>query len=98
MRIFLLILLLFVAGCVPSSNVTINIAGSTSVQPIAEALAAEFQKEHPGITINVMGGGSTAGIQAVRDGAAQIGTSSRNLKKEERNLLINSKISIIRLL
>lgn len=99
MRILLLIISLLMAGCGPSTQAVINIAGSTSVQPIAEALAVEYQKEHPGIVINVMGGGSTAGIQAVREGAAQIGTSSRALKPEERDLIgieiANDDIAVI---
>ena len=36
--------------------------------------------------INVQGGGSTAGIKACREKAAQIGTSSRELQADERNL------------
>jgi phosphate transport system substrate-binding protein len=44
-------------------------------------------KEHPGRVVNVQGGGSSAGIQAARDGAADIGMSSRELKPEEKDLL-----------
>ena len=99
MRILLLIIPLLMAGCGPSTQAVINIAGSTSVQPIAEALAIEYQKAHPGIVINVVGGGSTAGIQAVREGAAQIGTSSRALKAEESDLIgieiANDDIAVI---
>ncbi len=65
---------------------TLTVAGSTSVQPIAEMLAEEFQAQNPGVRINVQGGGSSAGIKAAQTGAAQIGTSSRELKKEEKNL------------
>lgn len=38
---------------------------------------------HPDRTVNVQGGGSTAGVKAAQTRAAQIGMSSRNLKKEE---------------
>ncbi|MGB4611201.1 MAG: phosphate-binding protein, partial [Methanothermobacter thermautotrophicus] len=33
----------------------IEIAGSTSVQPVAEELAAEYMKKHPDVKINVQG-------------------------------------------
>jgi phosphate transport system substrate-binding protein len=41
---------------------------------------------HPGLSINVQGGGSTAGIRAAETGAAQIGMSSRHLKDSEEAL------------
>ena len=57
----------------------LSVVGSTSVEPFAEALAEEFMAQHPGEKIFVQGGGSSAGIQAVRTGAAEVGMSSRNL-------------------
>lgn len=62
----------------------ITVAGSTSVQPLTEKLAGEFAKNNPGKRIYVQGGGSSAGIQAVKTGAADIGTSSRQLKSNEK--------------
>jgi phosphate transport system substrate-binding protein len=43
-------------------------------------------RENPGRVVNVQGGGSSAGIQAAREGAADIGMSSRELKPEEKDL------------
>jgi phosphate transport system substrate-binding protein len=63
---------------------TITVAGSTSVQPFSEVLAQEFIKNHPGVKIDVQGGGSSQGIQAVTGGAADIGASSRELKPDEK--------------
>ncbi len=62
------------------------IAGSTSVQPIAEKLSEYFMKKRPDIKIEVQGGGSSAGIQAVFSGAADIGMSSRGLAACESHL------------
>jgi len=62
----------------------IMIAGSTSVQPIAEKLAEHYLKAKPGVKIEVQGGGSSAGIEAARSGAAQFGSSSRELKEAEK--------------
>ena len=40
-------------------------AGSTSVQPLSEELAAAFMDANPGITVEVQGGGSGQGIKAI---------------------------------
>jgi phosphate transport system substrate-binding protein len=63
------------------------VAGSTSIQPFADHWAEVYMKENPGRVVNVQGGGSSAGIQAAREGAADIGMSSRELKPEEHDLL-----------
>jgi len=60
------------------------VAGSTSVQPFAELLAEQFAAAYPSeAPINVQGGGSSAGIEAVQTGAADIGMSSRELRQSE---------------
>jgi len=70
-------------GCGRGQRSAVRLVGSTSVQPFAEMLAQEFEKKHPGHQVEVQGGGSTAGLQAVRNGIADIGTCSRSLTKEE---------------
>jgi phosphate transport system substrate-binding protein len=64
----------------------LTIAGSTSVQPFAEKLAEIYMDIHSKLVINVQGGGSTAGIKACREKAADIGTSSRELHEDENDL------------
>ncbi len=81
----LLIALLLMVGC-QRSRAGITVAGSTSVEPFAELLAEEYMIHHPQSHIYVQGGGSTAGIEAVRTHAAQIGMSSRSLTPEEKDL------------
>lgn len=61
-------------------------AGSTSVEPFAELLAEEYMLRDPQSHIYVQGGGSSAGIEAVRSGAAHIGMSSRSLIGKEKSL------------
>ncbi|MBM4032570.1 MAG: phosphate ABC transporter substrate-binding protein [Planctomycetes bacterium] len=70
-------------GCGGRKGEVVRVVGSTSVQPFAEMLADEFNRNNPGIYVEVQGGGSTAGIQAVANGVAQIGTCSRSLNPEE---------------
>jgi phosphate transport system substrate-binding protein len=67
-------------------NGSITIAGSTSVAPIAEILAEEFMGLHPDVQIHVQSSGSSAGIKAAQENAADIGMSSRELKTEEKNI------------
>ena len=88
-RSFLIVLSLIVLfGCRPSGKegVVITVAGSTSVQPFAEKLAEIYMEHHRSLIINVQGGGSTAGIRSVRGEAADIGTCSRELMEEEKDL------------
>jgi phosphate transport system substrate-binding protein len=62
------------------------IAGSTSVEPFAEKLAEVYMHQHPDVRIDVQGGGSSAGIFAAEQGAADLGASSRELIGKEKNL------------
>jgi phosphate transport system substrate-binding protein len=81
------ILLIFsqIVGC-QRSRTGITVAGSTSVEPFAELLAEEYMRRHPESHIYVQGGGSTAGIEAAKTRAANIGMSSRPLLPDEKNL------------
>jgi len=77
---------IMVAAFVPWSGgraASVNVIGSSSVQPFAEALAEEFHKAHPAYKVDVQGGGSTVGLQATRDGIADLGMCSRSLNKDE---------------
>jgi phosphate transport system substrate-binding protein len=65
---------------------SIQIVGSTSVQPLAEELAQAFMAKNKAVKIFVQGGGSGAGIKAALTGTADIGASSRELKAEESGL------------
>jgi phosphate transport system substrate-binding protein len=78
---------------------TLQIVGSTSVQPLAEELAQAFMAKYKGVKIFVQGGGSGAGIKAALSGTAQIGLSSRELKPEEiglyKTIIAHDGIAII---
>ena len=68
-----------------SSTSSITVAGSTTCLPIAE-IAAEGFKEETGIDVLVSGLGSSAGIEAVSNGTADIASSSRGLNADEQDL------------
>lgn len=85
----ILLICLMPLGCSSKSSSrshSLTIAGSTSVQPFAEKIAEIYMDMNPKVVLNVQGGGSTAGIKACREKAAQIGTSSRELRPEEGDL------------
>lgn len=62
---------------------TITMAGSTSMEKLANAMAESFMTANTGVTINAEFTGSSAGVEAVLAGNVDIGNSSRNLKAEE---------------
>lgn len=64
----------------------LNVSGSTTILPIAEEAADAFSAKNPSTRVLVSGLGSSAGIEAVSAGTAEIGTSSRDLKPEESHL------------
>lgn len=63
---------------------TVVTAGSTSVQPLSEELAAAFMDANDGISVEVQGGGSGQGVKAVQEKIADFGALSRNVKDEEK--------------
>lgn len=88
---------LLLVGCQDSSSDTsIIVSGSTTVLPIAEQAAEQFMElaANEGASVLVSGMGSSAGIEAVSSGTAQIGTSSRELKDTEQGLgLVDTPIA-----
>ncbi|MGP8336687.1 MAG: phosphate ABC transporter substrate-binding protein [Methanosarcinaceae archaeon] len=85
---------LFGSGCTDKTNnavetddtatiIKLQIAGSTTVLPIAEECARVYMENNPGSRIFVSGGGSSHGVKSVADGTVDIGTVSRDLKPIE---------------
>lgn len=71
---------------------SVVIAGSTSVQPLAEELAEAFMGENGGVSIEVQGGGSGQGIKSIQDKIADLGALSRELKDEEKSIVSNETV------
>ncbi|MCX4027706.1 substrate-binding domain-containing protein [Endozoicomonas sp. SM1973] len=61
----------------------ITITGSTTVAPIVKASESQFQSQ-TGISIIIRAKGSSAGIEAVAKGEANIGMASRPLRQSEQ--------------
>jgi phosphate transport system substrate-binding protein len=66
---------------------TITEAGSTTVQPLAEKMAAAFRLQNPDVEIVIQGGGTAVGITSANDGTVDIGAASRELKESDPALV-----------
>jgi len=62
----------------------VTVAGSTTVQPLAEKLAEAFMAEHPRVKIDVQGGGSSVGVKSAGRGMVDVGTVSREIEDSEK--------------
>jgi len=70
----------------PTASGTVTIAGSTSVQPLAEELGTFYMEVNKDARIEVAGGGSGAGVKAAQSGTADVGMASRALKDDETGI------------
>lgn len=62
----------------------VTLAGSTSVSPLMDELAAAYKELNPDVVIEIQQSGSGAGIQSALEGVCDIGMSSRELKDSEK--------------
>ncbi|MGA2699151.1 MAG: phosphate ABC transporter substrate-binding protein [Methanoregula sp.] len=76
-----------------SSGQTLTLTGSTTVLPIAQAVADAYMQAHPDANIQVSGGGSGVGIQAIINQKVDIGMSSADVSAAQKAQ--DSKMNII---
>jgi phosphate transport system substrate-binding protein len=62
---------------------SIRISGSTTVLPIVQKAADQYMAAHPDADIQISGGGSGVGIQAIGAKTVDIGMTSREVTKDE---------------
>ena len=65
-----------------ANSAVITVAGSTTVQPLMVEFQEEYEK-YANAKLTVTGGGSGAGVETVKNGIADIGMLSRDLKSTE---------------
>ena len=74
----------------PNNNQTTELSGSvstngsTSMDKVIGALREQFMADHKNVTVTYDPTGSGSGIEAVKNGTADIGLASRGLKDEEK--------------
>jgi phosphate transport system substrate-binding protein len=81
----LLAVLCFAAGARAADD-RLVLTGSSTVAPLALEIGKRFEREHPGVRVDVQSGGSTRGVNDARSGLADIGMASRALKPSESDL------------
>ena len=67
----------------PEPAAQISVAGSTTIQPIAEKCAEAFKSVRPDVQIDVQGGGSSVGVKSAGEGTVDVGMASREIKDSE---------------
>ena len=55
------------------------LTGASTVAPLADEIGKRFEKQNPGIQVDVQTGGSARGVNDARVGLADIGMVSRDL-------------------
>ncbi|MBG1268679.1 PstS family phosphate ABC transporter substrate-binding protein [Nostoc sp. WHI] len=76
---------------------TVQIDGSSTVYPISEAMAEEFQKANTGVKVTVAQSGTGGGFKKFCAGETDISNASRPIKAEEVELCKKGNIEYIEL-
>ena len=71
---------------------TVEIDGSSTVYPISEAVAEEFNKVHPKVRVNVGVSGTGGGFKRFTVGETDISDASRAIKDSERDAAASNGI------
>ncbi|NEP28063.1 MAG: PstS family phosphate ABC transporter substrate-binding protein, partial [Moorea sp. SIO3I6] len=79
------------------SSPKVKVDGSSTVFPISEAMAEEFQKANPGILVNVGVSGTGGGFKKFCAGETHISNGSRPIKESEIELCKKGGIEYIEL-
>jgi phosphate transport system substrate-binding protein len=80
----LLAAVLAVPSAVFAADKSITLKGSDTMVILGQRWAEDYMKKHPGVVVQVTGGGSGTGIAALINGATDIAESSRPMKDEEK--------------
>lgn len=63
---------------------SITMAGSTSMEKLANALSEAFMEKYPNVTVTAEFTGSSAGLESLAAGSVDIGNASRSLSDDEK--------------
>lgn len=62
---------------------TITVKGSDTLVRLGQRWAEEYMKKHPGVVVQVSGGGTGTGIAALLNGSTDVCEASRDMEKKE---------------
>ena len=85
-RWFAALLCALLAGVAQASDKKLVLTGASTVAPLADEIGKRFEKQNPGVQVDVQTGGSARGVNDARVGLADIGMVSRDLKSDEQDL------------
>ncbi len=85
-----LAVLLLLANGARAEDHKLVLTGSSTVAPLVLEIGKRFEKQNPGVRIDVQSGGSSRGVADARSGLADIGMASRALKPEENDLVAHT--------
>jgi phosphate transport system substrate-binding protein len=97
-KLFIIMILLGgMAGLAWAKSALIKADGSSTVFPITEAVAEEFQKKNPGVKITVGISGTGGGFKKFCAGEIDISNASRPIKLSEVEQCVDHKVQYIEL-
>jgi phosphate transport system substrate-binding protein len=76
---------------------TVEVDGSSTVYPITQAVAEEFTKLHPRVSLRVNISGTGGGFKRFKEGDLDICDASRPIEMSEREACIKNKVTFIEL-
>lgn len=81
---------------VPATDLsgTINISGSTSLQPLMEKLASKFETLQAGVTVYVVGGGSGTGYNDANKSVSDFGMISETFNQNKADKCVSYVVAL----
>ncbi len=98
---WIVIVIAFGVGCKKQASSTgglsgvVSLDGSSTVFPISEAVAEEFQKQNPGVRVTVGLSGTGGGFKRFSSGETDINNASRPIKPEELAMAAEQHVGFI---
>jgi phosphate transport system substrate-binding protein len=74
---------------------TLQVTGSTALQPLAKAIATQYQSKCSGANITVGGGGSSTGLKNALDGSSGVGNSDVFADKTKYPGLSDNQVAVV---
>jgi phosphate transport system substrate-binding protein len=83
------------AASAPAQTGTVQISGSSALQPLVNAAKEKFEATHKGMSVDVSAGGSKKGLADVASGAVQIGDSDIFAPEDLKGQLVDHRVGVV---